>query len=183
MYALLIFPLSFFPSSCTKVKGSPLKIRRQRYSSTAAHSACGTAGTRGTRSGRCGSPHLASFCSSCCRNCRGAASFLRGNTRRPAPPDCFGGHAFPHKSPYRHQLLRRMPPLYLARYTPWRPVFHEISFPWKHPALRRFCMTPVTLDNHHAILHTPQEQAIERLSALLLYLTLCHTAWYYRPHL
>lgn len=70
----------------------------------------------------------------------------------------------------------------LARYTPWRCVFRAISFPWKHLALLVLCMTLVTLGDHHAIFHTLQDQTIEVLSELLLYLTLCHTAWYYRLH-
>lgn len=71
----------------------------------------------------------------------------------------------------------------LARYTPWRRVFHEISFPWKHLALLVVCMALVTLGDHHAIFHTLQDQTIEELSELLLYLTLGHAAWYYRLRL
>lgn len=67
----------------------------------------------------------------------------------------------------------------LLRYTPWQQVFHSIVFPWKHFVLLAFCMTLVTLGDHHAIFHTLQDQTIEELSELLLHLTLCHTAWYY----
>lgn len=71
----------------------------------------------------------------------------------------------------------------LARYTPWRQVFHGIAFPWKHFILLVLCMALVTLGDHHAMFHTLQDQTIEELAELLLYLTLCHTAWYYRLHL
>ena len=70
----------------------------------------------------------------------------------------------------------------LARYTPWRQVFHGIALPWRHFVLLVLCMAFVTLGDHHAIFHTLQDQTIEELSELLLYLTLCHTAWYYRLH-
>lgn len=70
----------------------------------------------------------------------------------------------------------------LARYTPWRQVFHGIALPWRHFVLLVLCMAFVTLGDHHALFHTLQDQTIEELSELLLYLTLCHTAWYYRLH-
>lgn len=71
----------------------------------------------------------------------------------------------------------------LARYTPWRQVFHGIALPWRHFVLLVLCMAFVTLGDHHAMFHTLQDQTIEELSELLLYLTLCHTAWYYHSHL
>ena len=55
----------------------------------------------------------------------------------------------------------------------------EIRLPWAQLALIVICIALNTLGDHHAMFHTMRDQLIEELAELLMYLTFCHTAWYY----
>ena len=68
---------------------------------------------------------------------------------------------------------------FLIRYVPWKRIFKEIRLPWPQLLLIAVCITLNTLGDQHAMLHTIQDQVIEELAELLMYLTFCHTAWYY----
>ena len=68
---------------------------------------------------------------------------------------------------------------FLIRYAPWKRIFKEIRLPWAQLALIVICIVLNTLGDHHAMFHTMRDQLIEELAELLMYLTFCHTAWYY----
>lgn len=68
---------------------------------------------------------------------------------------------------------------FLIRYAPWKRIFREIRLPWAQLALIVICIALNTLGDHHAMFHTMRDQLIEELAELLMYLTFCHTAWYY----
>lgn len=68
---------------------------------------------------------------------------------------------------------------FLIRYAPWKRIFREIRLPWAQLALIVICIALNTLGDHHAMFHTMRDQIIEELAELLMYLTFCHTAWYY----
>lgn len=67
----------------------------------------------------------------------------------------------------------------LIRCTPWRQIFHEFPLPRFHLVLLILCLILVTLGDHHMMYRTLRDQTIEELAELLMYCTLCHTAWYY----
>lgn len=68
---------------------------------------------------------------------------------------------------------------FLIRYAPWKRIFKEIRLPWAQLALIVICIVLNTLGDHHTMFHTMRDQIIEELAELLMYLTFCHTAWYY----
>ena len=68
---------------------------------------------------------------------------------------------------------------FLIRYAPWKRIFREIRLPLAQLALIVICIALNTLGDHHAMFHTMRDQIIEELAELLMYLTFCHTAWYY----
>lgn len=68
---------------------------------------------------------------------------------------------------------------FLIRYAPWKRILREIRLPWAQLALIVICIALNTLGDHHAMFHTMRDQLIEELAELLMYLTFCHTAWYY----
>lgn len=68
---------------------------------------------------------------------------------------------------------------FLIRYAPWKRIFREIRLPLAQLALIVICIALNTLGDHHAMFHTMRDQLIEELAELLMYLTFCHTAWYY----
>lgn len=68
---------------------------------------------------------------------------------------------------------------FLIRYAPWKRIFREIRLPLAQLVLIVICIALNTLGDHHAMFHTMRDQIIEELAELLMYLTFCHTAWYY----
>lgn len=60
----------------------------------------------------------------------------------------------------------------------------EANLPGDPPPLAQLALIVIrialnTLGDHHAMFHTMRDQLIEELAELLMYLTFCHTAWYY----
>lgn len=68
---------------------------------------------------------------------------------------------------------------FLGRCAPWKRIFRRIPLPRFHLVLLAACAALSTAGDHHAICGTMQDQLIEEMAELLMYLVLCHTAWYY----
>ena len=68
---------------------------------------------------------------------------------------------------------------FLVRHAPWKCIFREISFPWLHLLLFLAGIVFSTWGDHHTIFYTMRDQVIEEMAELLMYLVLCHMAWYY----
>lgn len=68
---------------------------------------------------------------------------------------------------------------FLVRSAPWKRIFKEISFPWLHLLLFLAGIVFSAWGDHHTIFYTLRDQVIEEMAELLMYLVLCHMAWYY----
>lgn len=68
----------------------------------------------------------------------------------------------------------------LVRHTPWKEIWQNRLFPLPQFLLVIAGVTLCTLGDHKAIFHTLRDQQIEEMGELLMYLALCHGAWYYR---
>ena len=69
--------------------------------------------------------------------------------------------------------------LYLfVKNMPWKQIFTKTAFPWGHLALIMVSILLSTWGDHHTIFYSMRDQVIEEMAELLMYLVLCHTAWY-----
>lgn len=71
----------------------------------------------------------------------------------------------------------------LVRFAPWKKIVRRRLLPWPQLLLCVIGMTLCTVGDHKAIFHTLRDQQLEEMGELLLYLSLCHGAWYYRRKL
>lgn len=68
---------------------------------------------------------------------------------------------------------------FLIRYAPWKRIWKEIHFPLTQMLLIIIGIVLSTWGDHHSIFYTMRDQVIEEMAELLMYLALCHMAWYY----
>lgn len=71
----------------------------------------------------------------------------------------------------------------LVRHAPWKKILKNRLFPLPQFLLIIAGVTLCTLGDHKAFFHTLRDQQIEEMGELLMYLALCHSAWYYRRKL
>lgn len=67
----------------------------------------------------------------------------------------------------------------LVRHVPWKRILKDIPFPLMQILLIVIGIVLSTWGDHHSIFYTMRDQVIEEMAELLMYLALCHIAWYY----